>query len=73
MPPSLSEQVRRALRDSGRPDVEVATAAGIHPVTLSRFKTGNFSMSAENTERLAAALGLEIHVRKSPQKSANRA
>lgn len=63
------EQVRKALKSTPRPNVEIAAETGIHATTISRFKTGEFSLSAENLLKLAAALGMEIQAKPARRKS----
>jgi hypothetical protein len=64
----VADQLRDALKRDARPAVEIAKSAGIHPVNLSHFKSGTRGLSLAAMEKLAAALGLEITVKKIPGK-----
>jgi transcriptional regulator with XRE-family HTH domain len=61
---TLTEQLKRAIRDCGETRYSLAQRTGIAQSTLSRFVTGNRGLSMEALERLFDALDLEVKPRK---------
>ncbi len=59
----LRDRLRDATRDRGGLS-RVAGAADIHKATLSRFLSGDRSMSVDYLEALANHFGLEVALRK---------
>lgn len=58
----IMSAIRRALNHDGRPQREIAKAAGIHHVNLSQFKAGQRTLPLDTLVALAGVLGLEIRV-----------
>lgn len=57
---SLSEQVRRAIRDSGLTQYRISKEAGIDRSTLHRFMTGERGLPMKTLDRLAEVLDLRV-------------
>ncbi len=58
----FTEQIREAIRQSGRTNYEIAKAMNIAPSTLWRFAQGQSGMSTEKLDKLAEALDLHVTV-----------
>ena len=58
---TLSGELRRAVHRSDLSLAEVATAAGITPIVLDDFLTGERTLRSDVIDRLATALGCELH------------
>ena len=58
--PTVSETLRRAIRDSGRTLYRVAKDSGIPYATLHRFMSGERSISLRALDKLSAYLGLQL-------------
>lgn len=56
----LSEQIRRAIRASGRSQYWVAITAGIPRETVSRFLAGKRRVSQDTLDAIGMALRLQI-------------
>lgn len=56
---TVSEDLRTALNNSGQTRYAVSMATGIPQSVLSRFVHG-YTLRGENTDKLAAHLGLEL-------------
>jgi transcriptional regulator with XRE-family HTH domain len=54
----ILKDLRKAIAADGRSQREIAKAAGIHHVSLSRFMTGDRDLSAKAIEKLCKALGI---------------
>jgi hypothetical protein len=57
---SLSEQLREAVRTSGASQADVASTCGIGKSQLSRFLSGDGSLSLHAADRLASCLRLRL-------------
>jgi hypothetical protein len=57
---SLSELLRRSIRESGRSAEEIAGGAGVLPIVLARFMSGERDIHMATADRLARSLGLEV-------------
>lgn len=57
---SLSEMLRRSIRESGRSIEEVADAAGVSPTVIAVFLSGQRDIHMATADRLARSLGLEV-------------
>lgn len=57
--PILSE-LRKAVRADRRSQIEIARAAKMHPVALSRFMRGRRDLTIGAAEKLARALGFSV-------------
>ncbi len=66
--PSIIEQLKDAIENSGLSHYALSCASGIRQSTLSRFMSGERGLSFESAARLADALGLELRPRKSRRK-----
>lgn len=62
-------EIRAAMEADPRSQREIADAAGVHQVNLSKFKAGQKDLSLDSVCRLAAALGLVLTVQKAKRKS----
>ena len=56
----LSEQVRRAIRESEYSCYAIAKATGVDKSTISRFMSGKRTLSMACMDRIGAFLGLKI-------------
>jgi plasmid maintenance system antidote protein VapI len=54
------EDLREAVRASGRPQQELADEIGVNLISLNRFVNGRRGISVETAEKLAKVLGREI-------------
>jgi transcriptional regulator with XRE-family HTH domain len=68
----MVDAIRRAVRESGRSQYELAEASGVSRPQLSRLMTGERGLSAANLEALADALGLEFELRPKRQRRKGR-
>jgi transcriptional regulator with XRE-family HTH domain len=57
---SFSEQLRRAIDESGLSRYAICKHIGIHQSTMSKFMHGKGGMSLTALDRLAELLGLRI-------------
>ena len=60
---TVSEQVRRAIKDSGMTRYEIAKRSGVSQSTLSRFVLGTASITLDRLDVLAPLLGLTLIAR----------
>lgn len=67
---SLSEQLRVAVRESGRSLNLLAEATGVDVASLSRFMRGQSTLRLDATDRLAEHLGLSLRKTSLPTKEA---
>lgn len=61
--PGLSEQIREAIRRSGKTQKDIAALAGISKGQLSLFMRGRRSILLLTAEKLCEVLGLELRPR----------
>ena len=61
---SLSEQVRRAIQDSGKTQYRIAKESGVDKGALSRFMSGERGLTLESLDRLTDYLGLVLCTRR---------
>ena len=59
---SFTEQIREAIRQSGRTNYDIAKAMNVAPSTLWRFVQGECGISTEKLDKLAEALDLHVTV-----------
>lgn len=59
----FSEQLRRAIRESGRTRYSISCETGVDQSTLSRFMKGG-ALSLSVVDKLMTALSLEIRPKK---------
>ncbi len=57
---SLSELLRRSIRESGRSLEDIASAAGVSPIVIVGFMSGDRDIHMATADRLARSLGLEV-------------
>jgi len=57
--PSLSDQLRAAIKSSGRTQYELAKTSGVRQPTISRF-LGGATMELDTAGKLATALKLRL-------------
>jgi transcriptional regulator with XRE-family HTH domain len=60
----FSEQLKRAIRESGMTRYAIAARTGIDQGTLSKFMKGERGLSLSAIDNLMDALGLEIQPRR---------
>jgi transcriptional regulator with XRE-family HTH domain len=63
--PTLPALVRDAIAADGRSIRQIALAAGLEPMTVGRFASGQRDLTSERLGRLMGALGLRV-VKQSP-------
>ena len=68
---SFSDEIRDAVRDSGRTRNSLCVQLGINPSTMHRFVHGQCGISVKALDRLAEALDLHVAVG-SPAKSGRK-
>ena len=56
----LSEQLRRAIRDSGLTPYRIATDAGVDRAVMTRFVNGDRGLTLDTASRITEYLGLEL-------------
>lgn len=59
---SLSELLKKSIRESGKSTDAIATEAGISSVLLERFLAGERDIHMVTADKLANSLGLEVTV-----------
>ena len=59
----ILEQLKRAIRDSGKSRYAISKLCGVQQSALSRLMSGKRSLSMEAAEKVADALGLELVLR----------
>jgi len=52
--------LRRSIRESGRTFDEIGTSAGVSPIVITRFVSGERDIHMATADRLARSLGLEV-------------
>lgn len=57
---TLSDQVKRAIDDSGESRYAIAKATGIDESALAKFYNGQRGITTDTLDRLGAYLGLRI-------------
>ena len=65
---SLSDQIRKAVDQSGMSRYRICQEAGIDQPSMSRFMAGKGGLSVERLDMLAAVLDLRIVAGKSRQR-----
>jgi hypothetical protein len=56
----VAEQLRQAIRASGRAPYGIALEARVEPKTMSAFLKGRVGLSLKSAARLMQVLGLEV-------------
>ena len=57
---SLSESLKQAIRASGQSEYQIAKAAGVSQIVISRFLSGERDIRMATADKLAGALGLKL-------------
>ena len=60
----LSEQVRRAVEESGMTRYAICKAVGMHESVMSRFMNGKGGLQQDSLDALADLLGLDVVARR---------
>ena len=60
MAKSVISQLRNVLKKDGRPQRQIAMAAGISPSAMNRFIHGSRGLLTPSIDRLCLCLGLEL-------------
>ena len=63
-PPKFSDQIRRAIMESGMSRYAIHKMTGLDQAALSRFVNGQMGLRLESLDLLADALGLEVVARR---------
>ena len=58
--PTLTDLVRNAIAADRRSIRQIAIAAGLEPMTVGRFASGQRDLTSERLGRLMGALGLRV-------------
>jgi transcriptional regulator with XRE-family HTH domain len=64
----LSEQIRRAIRQSGMTRYRICKVIGLTQPSMTRFMAGTASLSLETIDKIAKLLDLNIVARRPPAK-----
>ncbi len=64
---SLTEVLRRAIRDSGLPLLRIAEDTGVQRASLIRFARGDQSLRLDAADKLAAYFGLTLKPTRKPR------
>jgi hypothetical protein len=57
---TVCDQLRQAIRDSGKTHYRIGKDAGVKPEMVARFARGERDLRAETFAKIAEALGLEL-------------
>ena len=57
---TMSEILRRAIRDSGKALIAIERETGVQRMSISRFLRGDTSLYLDKAEKLAAYFGLVL-------------
>ena len=68
----LSDQMRRAIDESGQTRYRIAVETGIDQSALAKFYNGHRGLSMDAVDRLGEYLGLQIVTKRKPDKRAGR-
>jgi hypothetical protein len=60
----FTEQLRRAIRESGMSRYAIWKGSGVDQATLSKFMSGRHGLSLESVEKLVEVLGLTLTTQK---------
>lgn len=60
----ITDDIRRLLEADKRSKAEICRLTGLTEAAISNFRAGKKSFSTESLERLAAALGYELTVKR---------
>ena len=59
-PHSLSEALKKTIRDSDKSEYQIAQQAGVSQIVISRFLSGERDIRMATADKLAGALGLKL-------------
>ena len=59
-PNSLSEALKRAIRQSNKTEYQIAKDAGVSQIVLSRFLSGERDIRMATADKIAEVLGLRL-------------
>jgi hypothetical protein len=62
--PKVADQIRAAIKASGKSRYEIFQASGVDQAALHRFVVKGAGLKVDSLEAIAAALGLEIIIRR---------
>jgi transcriptional regulator with XRE-family HTH domain len=62
VPGSLSETLKKAIRNSGKSEEQIANEAGVAPIVVSQFLAGDRDIRMATADKLAEVLGLKLEV-----------
>jgi transcriptional regulator with XRE-family HTH domain len=65
---AISEQLRKAIRDSGESAQSIKEKTGVSQPTISRFLNGQSRITIDKADALAAYLGLELRPIEKPKR-----
>jgi len=57
---TMIEILKKAIRDSGLPDIRLGELAGVNRQSIARFMRGETSLYLDAASKLAEFLGLEL-------------
>ena len=57
---AIWDELRLAIRNSGRTQRELGEAIGVHELSINRFVNGRMELSAHTAEKLAIELGVKL-------------
>jgi plasmid maintenance system antidote protein VapI len=66
-PMSFSDEIRDAIRRSGRTGYDISKHMNIAPSTLHRFVHGQTGLSIKSLDKLAEVLDLHVRVGRNPK------
>ena len=66
---TMTEQIQRAIEESGLSRYAIWKASGVSQAALSRFMSGKLGLKTSSLDRLADVLGMEIVVRRDRRKA----
>ena len=61
-PHSLSEALKRTIRDSEKSEYRIAQQAGVSQIVISRFLSGERDIRMATADKLAGTLGLKLGI-----------
>ena len=62
--PKFSDQIRRAIGDSGETRYRIAQETGLNEAALGKFFHGERGLSLDSLDKLADYLGLEVVIKR---------
>ncbi|MCC6486354.1 MAG: helix-turn-helix transcriptional regulator [Candidatus Hydrogenedentes bacterium] len=65
---SITETLKRAIRDSGKSLKSIAQETGVERMSISRFMSGAQTLRLDKADILCAYFGIEISQKQKPRK-----